>query len=362
MPAIISIPFQEKVTTRFSGSEEGVTELRAHPFLAGPENYVLCSVVYDVIQDFPNPFAMLIHAPFGFGKSHLTEGLLIAWLGRHPGVKFRLVSARDFAREWALAQRTRTAHEFFEAYHALDFFVLDELQEIATHTATQEQLVQTLDLLLRRGARVFLTANQPLAAMTLIPKLASRLRQGVSIEIHLPNPETRRQILTQPEVSGNVPISDSALDEFVALADREELSVGEMLQRFQKMEWIRKTRQEDEIQADSVSKVFAASDGEETGPVTVAQIAKLAAKFYKVKLSDLRSKSRKTVLVTVRDVVYCMARRLTDATLDEIGTYFGGRDHTTILHGCAQAESLIESDEEVKRCVEFLLSELKNGR
>ncbi|MBQ9455404.1 MAG: ATP-binding protein [Thermoguttaceae bacterium] len=360
MSAIISIPFQEKVTTRFSGSEEGVTELRTHPFIAGQENYVLCSVVYDVIQDYPNPFAMLIHGPLGFGKSHLTEGLLIAWFGRHPGAKVKLVSARDFARSWAQAQRTRTTHEFFEEYHTLDFFVLDELQEIATHTATQEQLVQTLDLLLRRGARVFLTANQPLAALTLIPKLASRLRQGVSIEIHLPAPETRRRILTQTEISRNVPISESALDEFVALADREELSVGEMLQRFQKMEWIRKTRQENEIQSESVSKVFAGS--EENVPVTVAQIAKLAAKFYKVKLTDLRSKSRKTVLVTVRDVVYCMARRLTDATLDEIGTYFGGRDHTTILHGCAQAESLIESDEEVRRCVDFLLSELKSGR
>jgi len=359
MSAIISIPFQEKVTTRLPGNAEEVVELRARPFLAGPENYVICSAVYDVIQDFPNPFTILFHAPVGYGKSHLTEGLLIAWFGRHPGAKIRLATAHDFAREWAQAQRTRTTYEFFESYHELDFFVLDELQEIASHTATQEQLVQTLDLLLKRGARVFMTANQPLATMTLIPKLASRLNQGVSIEIHLPAPETRQRILTQPEISRNVPISEAALEEFVAAADREELSVGEMLQRFQKMEWIRKTKRETEIQPEAVTKVFPLPGDGEGARVTLAEIAKLTAKFYKVKLSDLRSKSRKTIHVTVRDVIYCMARRLTGATLDEIGTYFGGRDHTTILHGCAQGESLIESDAEVKKCVDFLMAELK---
>lgn len=365
MSSVISIPFQQKVTTRMRNglSEGGVlssTEMKPHPFLAGPENYVICSAVYDVIQDFPNPFAMLFCAPAGYGKSHLTEGLLISWLARHSEAKGKYVLARDFARDWAKAQRTRTTQEFFLNYHPFDFFVLEDVQEIATHPSTQEQLVQTLDALGKRGARILLTSNQPISTLTFHPRLLSRLRQGVSIEIQLPSRETRQEILQLPEHSRNVPIADAALAEFVELAERENLSVGEMLQRYQKMEWIRKTGRHEEIQPSAVTQVFAPSG--ESEPVTIAQIAKLAARFYRVKLADLRSKSRKTTLVTVRDVVYLMARRVTGSTLDEIGLYFNGRDHTTILHGCAQAELLIQNDEEVRRCVEYLYSELKLSR
>lgn len=363
MAAIIPIPFQEKVTirTRTGMSGEIVTaeELRPHPFLADRENHVICSAVYDILQDTPNPFLMYFFAPVGFGKTHLAEGLLLSWLMRHPGKSGKCLSAHQFAREWANAQRLKKPQEFFGEYHSLDFFILEDIQELTTHAATQKQLVQTLDLLTKRGARILLTGNQPISAMPFEAQLTSRLHQGVAIRIQLPGIETRSAILRLPEHSKNVPISDMALGEFVELAQKEELSVGEMIQRFQKMEWIRKTNREMEILPEKVSEVFA-----ENGvprEITIPQIAKLAAKFYRVKLSDLRSKSRKTTLVTVRSIIYYMARRLTAATLDEIGLYFNGRDHSTILHGCTQAEILIQNDEEVRRCVQYLYSELRMG-
>ncbi len=363
MAAIIPIPFQEKVTTRTrtgtSGEVVTVEELRPHPFLAGPENHVICSAIYDILRDTPNPFLMYFFAAPGFGKTHLAEGAILFWLMRHPDKTGKCLPAHQFAREWANAQRVKKPQDFFAEYHALDFFILEDIQDLATHPSTQKQLVQTLDLLTKRGTRILLTGNQPHTAIPFEPQLTSRLHQGVAIRIQLPAIETRSAILRLPEHSGRIPISDLAVGEFVELADREELSVGEMLQRFHKMEWLRKTNRETEILPENVSEVFA--ENSEPREVTIPQIAKLAAKFYRVKLSDLRSKSRKTTLVTVRSIIYYMARRLTAATLDEIGLYFNGRDHSTILHGCTQAELLIQNDEEVRRCVQYLHSELRMG-
>lgn len=372
MAAIIPIPFQEKVTTRTrtgtSGELVTVEELRPHPFLAGPENHVICSAIYDILQDTPNPFLMYFFATPGFGKTHLAEGAILFWLMRHPDKTGKCLPAHQFAREWANAQRLKKPQDFFAEYNTLDFFILEDIQDLVTHTSTQKQLVQTLDLLTRHGTRILLTGNQPLSSIPFEPQLTSRLHQGVAIRIQLPDIPTRSAILRLPEHSASVPISDVALGEFVELADREELSVGEMLQRFHKMEWLRKANRETEILPENVPEVFSESRGNsgdlgnhEVREITIPQIAKLAAKFYHVKLSDLRSRSRKTTLVTVRSIIYYMARRLTAATLDEIGLYFNGRDHSTIIHGCTQAELLIQNDEEVRRCVQYLYSELRMG-
>ncbi|MDO4630566.1 MAG: DnaA/Hda family protein [Planctomycetia bacterium] len=364
MSQIITIPFQEKVTVRMrSGMGEGVvstTELRPHPFFAGPENYDACMVVSEVIRDSSAPFPIFIHAPAGYGKSHLVEGVLIAWLSRHEEKFGTLISAQEFAREWGTAQRMRTPEEFIGKYHAQDFLVLEDLQAITTHTSTQEQLARTFDALGKRDAWILVTATQPLETLALEQGLLSRLRMGVCLEITLPTVETREIILHHVISEKKIAISSGALQNFITQAESEELSTGDMLFQFQKMDMMRKVTHNEEIAETEVTQIF--SENASKTVVTVKQIAQLAAKFYKIRLADLRSKSRKTTLVTVRDVVYFMARRYTDATLDEIGTYFDGRDHTTVLHGISQAERLIQNDEEVRRCVEFLVQELGLSR
>lgn len=364
MPEVISIPLQEKVTTRKRGAAadevQSSTELRVRPFLVGPENYVICSAAYDILKDIPNPFTIFFSAPAGYGKTHLAEGLLVTWLAQHPKSSGKCVQAKDFAREWANAQRTRTTHEFLPNYNQLDFFVLENLHEIVTHESTQEQLVHMLDRLNKRGARILITSNLPLTALPLHTKLMSRLRQGVCIEINEPSEDVRHAILRLPEHSKNVSITEDGLNSVVELSMREKDSPAEMIQRLRRLEFVRKTTLEPAITAALTRQEFQPPKEENT--ITIAQIAKLAAKFYKVRLSDLKSKSRKTTLVTVRDVIYYLSRKITGATLEEIGAYFSGRDHTTILHGLNQAELLIQTDEEVQRCIEYLYTELRISR
>lgn len=360
MPEVISIPLQEKFTTRKrSGAANEVqssTELRTRPFLVGPENYVICSAVYDILKDIPNPFSILFSAPSGYGKTHLAEGLLVTWLSQHPQASGKCVTAQEFARDWANAQRTRTTHEFLPRYNQLDFFVIENLQEIVTYESTQEQLVQMLDRLNKRGTRILTTSNQPLSILPLQPKLMSRLRQGVCIEIQEPSAEVRRAILQLPEHSKNIIITEDGLESIVQISVSEKDSPAMMIQRMKRMEFVRKTNQEGTITAVMTQQEF--EPGIEENTITIAQIAKLAAKFYKVKLVDLKSKSRKTTLVIVRDIIYYLSRKITGATLEEIGAFFNGRDHTTILHGVNQAEKMVQNDEEVRRCIDYLCTEL----
>ncbi len=279
MSNIVAIPFQEKVTVRSrSGAGDEVistTELRPHPFFVGPENYDICSAVYDVIRGASNSFPVFFHAPAGYGKSHIVEGLLIAWLTRHTEKIGTLVSAQEFAREWALAQRMRTQENFIERYYKLDFLVLEDLQAITTHTSTQEQFARTLDALVKRGARIFMTATQPLETLALEQGLLSRLRMCVGLEIALPAGETREALLRQVVLDKKIAISEYALREFVMRSEREALSTGDMLFQFQKMEMIRKTTRNETIQEAEVSRIFAENDKKVI--VTVAQNARQAA-------------------------------------------------------------------------------------
>lgn len=362
LPAIVEIPLYEKSTTSVRSSHNragaGVCAFRyqVRPFLAGPENHVICSGVHEFLKENSQIFPLLFYAPFGYGKSHLAEGIFHTWQAFHPQSSAKLCTARDFSKHWLTFQKTQTITEFYHIYRKLDLLVLEDIHELVTMDATQEVLIYTLDRLYQRNARVVLTSAQPLSVLPLIPKLASRLRGGVSLRIEAPGFETRRAILDLKEHAKGNQFLPEALDRLAERSCQTGISVYEMLGNRRQLEWLRRTTEREEITAWDVDRFFEKKT--ENTSLTIAAIAKATAKYYGVRLSDLRSKSRRATLVAIRDVVYYLTRKLTQKTFAEIGEYFNGRDHTTILHGYQLAEQRLKTDPDTRRAVEFLYNDL----
>lgn len=362
LPAIVEIPLYEKATmpVRSSPDSAGRTvctfRYQVRPFLAGPENHVICSAVHEFLKESSPIFPFLFYAPFGYGKSHLAEGIFHTWQAFHPQDTVKISTARDFSKHWLTFQKTQTLTEFYHIYRKLDLLVLEDIHELVTMDATQEVLIHTLDRLYQRNARVVLTSAQPLSVLPLIPKLASRLRGGISLRIEAPGVETRRAILDLKEHTKGMQFSSEALDRLAERSYLAGISVYEMLTNRRQLEWLRRTSEQNEVTVWDVDRFFEKKT--EHGTLTIAAIAKTTAKYYGVRLSDLRSKSRRATLVAIRDVVYYLTRKMTQKTFAEIGEYFGGRDHTTILHGYQQVEQRLKTDPDTRRAVEFLYNDL----
>ncbi|MDO4570214.1 MAG: DnaA/Hda family protein [Planctomycetia bacterium] len=359
MSSIIKLPLFEKTSASARPNEKGraKADFRPNPFVVGEENYVLCSAAYEVLGNFPKSFSMVFHAPFGFGKTHLVEGLFVAWLAQNPDCEGKFASAADFAKAWAAAQRSQTTKEFLDKYKNIDMFVLEDLHEIVKNTAAQEQLVTMMDQFAQRGVKLIFSSAQSPTLLPLLPKLTSRLKEGICIPILEPSVDARQEILLLEKHASRVAFSPDATSALAELSAKTQMTIFDMLNAQKQLDFQRKTAAQDIVTFASVKKFF--TEKSQRSNVSIADIAKIVAKYYKVRLADIRSRSRRATLVTTRGIVYYLARRLTNATLQEIGEYFGGRDHTTILHGCTQIEMLVKNDESVRQSLEHLTSELR---
>ncbi|MDO4575389.1 MAG: DnaA/Hda family protein [Planctomycetia bacterium] len=361
---IVSIPLYEKASSRlrstaFAGTDggEAAPKYRLRQFLAGPENHVLAAAIHEILIDGSPKFPILFYGPLGFGKSHLVSGTFYAWQSLHPEGTGKVVEARNFLRQWQTFLKTQKLSEFYHIYHRLDFLVLEDMHEVSLDDQAQGMLVFLLERLRQRNARFLMTSDCPLAELDFQSKLASRIREGVCLRIALSGEEARREILSLEENSRGMKFSDDALELLAHYSTVAEHSVYEMLNVKRQLEMLRKTSGSAAVTSGDVRLFF--EQKAENCKITIHDIAKLAAKHFKVKLADLRGKSRQATLVLVRDVVYYLARRMTGFTLAEIGAYFGGRDHTTILHGCSQLEEQLKVDSALRLSVERLYGELR---
>lgn len=366
---VIQIPFYEMLSTPVStgryaqsaansGQESATGSQRAtRPFVVGEENKALSLISYEILQDVPNPLPVYLFAPIGSGKSHFVEGLFITWKVLHPGLRGELLSAGEFSSRLNEAARTQTMQEFQRDFHKLDFLVLEDFHQLAGKAFAQQELIHLLDKLRGHGARVVVTSSVALKHVEVERKLISRVGEGFSVQIQPPGLDSRLAILDLPENRKRGVLAEDARDVLVEYALRSGGTVYDMLSTVQQLDLKRRSQKRRKITPEDVEAHYrqkAAENG-----LDVAKIARVVGRYYSERLADMRSKSRRASLVAARGVVYYLARKLTDVTLAEIGAYFDGRDHTTILHGIKFIESSLAENDEIRDAVEFLMEELR---
>jgi chromosomal replication initiator protein len=333
-------------------------------FVAGPENQIAAFAVQELLRsseldpselstvalDFSgaesclptsalayNP--LVLYGPPGTGKSHLALGLAHQWSRRRPQDKVVCVTAADFASGYADSIENQTTSAWRTRYRQANFLVIEDLGQLSNKTAAQLELVRALDTLAEKQAQVVVTARlAPAQLSSLHPSLVSRLAAGLCVPLTAPGAEARVALLQRLAAERRLTITAEAVQ---ILAAALPVTVPELSGTLVSLE-TEAHHDRGSIDGDRAREFIARRDNP-LAP-TLHHIAVQTARHFGLKVSELRSPSRKQTTVLARGVAMHLARQLTEKSLQEVGKYFGGRDHTTVLHGCRKTEGLLQTD------------------
>ncbi len=284
---------------------------------------------------------LFIYGGVGLGKTHLMHAIGNLLMRDRPEARVSYLHAEWFVTDMVKALQHNAINEFKRHYRSLDTLLIDDIQFFVGKERSQEEFFHTFNALLEEQQQVVLTCDRyPKEVEGLEERLKSRFGWGLTVALEPPDTETRVAILMS-----KAQITGSRLPEDVAffIAKRIRSNVRELegsLRRVLANAQFTGQPITVEFAKESLKDLLALQDK----LVTVENIQKTVAEFYKVKVSDLLSKRRTRSVARPRQVAMALAKELTSHSLPEIGEAFGGRDHTTVLHACKKVAELRGKD------------------
>lgn len=345
MESVVAIPLP-LLAGEADGQRPGA---RISDFIIGPENR-LVEVVFRAVLgnrcDAYNP--IVLHGPSGVGKTHLARGFVEAWRVQHRRGAL-CETAVDFARRLNDAFQTNDIENFRNRYRSLILLVIEDLGELTTRPAAQEELLHTLDAQVEQDHRVVVTSKLVPAEMPdLLPGLRSRLGAGLTVRLEPPGSAAREAIVRRAVASRLFNFTEAAV---CALIEGMPSTAADLLGAIIQL-GMNSQLDSRPVDGDDVLEYLEARRG--SNSPRLRDIAAATARHFSLKVSMLRSVSRRQAVVRARGVAMYLARQLTDDSLEQIGQYFGGRDHTTVLHACRKTEDLLLADAAIHRAVQHL--------
>lgn len=290
-----------------------------------------------------NPF--FIYGGVGLGKTHLMQAAGHVILSRNPAARVIYVHSERFVADMVKALRTGTINDFKRYYRGVDALLIDDIQFFIGKERSQEEFFHTFNDLLEGQRQVIITADKfPKELVGLEERLISRFGSGLTVSLEPPELETRVAILMKKSQHENVVLAE---DVAFFIAKRVRSNVRELegaLRRVMASATFTGRPIDLALATESLKDLLAFQER----LVTVHNIQKTVAEYYKIRVSDLHSKDRSRVVTRPRQIAMALAKELTTHSLPEIGDAFGGRDHTTVLHACRKVTELSQSDVRVK--------------
>jgi chromosomal replication initiator protein len=288
---------------------------------------------------------LFIYGGVGLGKTHLLQSIGNLVAKENPQAKLCYVHATNYVSGVVKAFQTKSFDEFKQYYNSLDLLLIDDIQFIADKPGTQQEFFYTLSSLIDANKQVVITCDTfPKEITGIEPRLTSRFTCGLTVAIEPPGLEMRVAILLQKSTNGGAPISEDVAF-FIAKHVRSNIRELEgSLNRIEAFARFHKRPISIELAKEALRDLLAAQNKQ----VTIENIQKTVADFYRLKIVDLLSKKRTRVIARPRQLAMSLARELTQLSLPEIGNAFGGRDHTTVLHACKTIGSLRNTDTSIE--------------
>ncbi len=326
-------------------------------FVSGKANQLARAAGMQV-ADHPTSYnPLFVYGGVGLGKTHLVQAIGNHILAREPRAKIRYIHAETYVSDVVRAYQHKAFDDFKRYYRSLDLLLIDDIQFFNGKNRTQEEFFYLFNTLIEAHKQVVITCDTyPKEIEGMEERLISRFGWGLTVALEPPELEMRVAILLAKAQSARL-----ALDEQVAffIAKHIRSNVRELegaLKRVIAYSSFHGHEVSLAVAKDALRDLLAVQNRQ----VSIENIQKTVADYYKIRTSDMHSKKRSRAIARPRQVAMALAKELTQLSLPEIGSNFGGRDHTTVLHACRQIAKLRETHPELNHDVNFLLQVLRN--
>jgi chromosomal replication initiator protein len=312
------------------------------------------SIANDPGKTIFNPLFM--YGKSGVGKTHLANAIGVMTKQQFPGKRVLYVSANTFLIQYTDAVRNNTQNDFLNFYQTIDVLIMDDIQEFAGKTATQNTFFHIFNHLHQTGKQLVLTADRsPLEMAGLEQRLLTRFKWGLSAEIEKPDYELRKSILESKIYRDGLEIPENVVD-YIAenVVDNVRDLEGVLISLL-----AHSTLTNMPIDIRLAEKIISRIVNITPKVTTIEQIREVVCDYFKLSVDAISTKSRKLEVVQARQIAMYLSKNMTKNSLSMIGNYIGQRDHATVLHACKKVVDLMDTDKHFRKSVEEIEERLK---
>jgi chromosomal replication initiator protein len=325
-------------------------------FVEGKSNQLARAGAFQVAENPGGSYnPLFIYGGVGLGKTHLMHATGNRILQRNPGARVAYVHSERFVSDMVRALQNNRMEEFKRSYRSLNALLIDDIQFFAGKDRSQEEFFHTFNALFEERQQIVLSCDRyPKEVEGLEDRLKTRFGWGLTVAIEPPELETSVAILMKKASLEGVELPSEVA---FLIAKRIRSNVRELEGALRRV--IATSRFLDrEITMDFAKKALGDLLSLQDRLVTIENIQKTVAQYYKIRVADLMSKRRNRAVARPRQVAMALAKELTERSYPEIGDAFGGKDHTTVLHACKRIKELRETDTRMREDYANLLRTL----
>ena len=359
VPVVPVVPESRSTATRRASHSSGLNEKQKFSsFVEGKSNQLARAASIQISNNPGSEYNPLyIYGGVGLGKTHLMHAIGNEIKQKNPAASLLYVNCERFVSDMVKALQHSKMNEFKNSYRSLDALLVDDIQFLADKSRSQEEFFHTFNSLYESGAQMVITCDRfPKEIEGLEDRIRSRLGWGLAVDIKPADLETRVAILNSKAEQVNVHLPEEVA---FFIAERFKSNIRELEGALKRViAHARFTGQSitQEFTKQALKELLAVQDK----LVTIENIQKLVAEYFKIRVADLLSSRRNRSITRPRQIAMSLSKSLTRHSLPEIGNAFGGRDHTTVLHACRKVTELRGEDRRIEEDYENLQRILSN--
>jgi len=334
------------------------TDLTFENFVTGKANQLARAAALQVAENPGTSYnPLFLYGGVGLGKTHLIHAIGNAMVAAGTGTRVRYVHADQYVSDVVKAYQRKAFDDFKRYYHSLDLLLIDDIQFFSGKNRTQEEFFYAFEAMVAQRKQIIITSDTyPKELSGIDSRLISRFDSGLTVAIEPPELEMRVAILLRKAESEGVPMPEEVA---FFIAKHLRSNVRELEGALRKVLAYARFHGRDVLTVDVCKDALKDLLSVSNGQITVENIQKTVADFYKIKVADMYSKRRPANIALPRQVAMYLAKELTQKSLPEIGDLFGGRDHTTVLHAVRKISDARAKQAELNHTLHVLEQTLK---
>lgn len=328
-------------------------------FIVGPTNNVAQAAAKAVAQTpgrngkYPS---LYVHSNSGLGKTHLLHAVANEIHEKHPNLTVCLITAREFMQEMISLLQHNRINDFVKKYtEKIDVLMIDDIHELKNKEGTQDQFFHVFNEMHNKGKQLIFTSDKrPKEIDGISERIKTRLQWGLVVDIQPPDLETRIAILRRKMEELDLFIAEDVL---TLIASRIKTNIRELEGSLVRLKAVSELMNV-EIEVNLVKEQLMLPNSEDEKEITTEHVAKATAQYFRISIADLKSKVRSQDITKARHIAMYLARKVVNAKQQEIGAFFGGRDHSSVIHAVNTIAEKVKIDPVLAKDINTIESNL----